>query len=122
MRSVLAEDCVIDCVGSFTDPQSGRDFMPAVNIVMRGRAAWDADGFKKAGIVSVHQASNPDIELLSETSARGTWVMTDRLYMPPGAPYAALIGYGYYHETYVKDAEGWKIATLRIERLRVEAI
>ena len=47
--------------------------------------------------------------------------MTDRLYMPPGAPYALMTGYGHYHETYVKEDGAWKIKTIRISRLRVEA-
>ena len=47
--------------------------------------------------------------------------MTDRLVMPPGAPFAQMTGYGYYHETYENVGGGWKIKTLRISRLRVEA-
>jgi hypothetical protein len=122
VRSILAEDCELDYIGCCTDPKTGRDFMPAMNVVLRGRDKWVSDAFKKAGIVSVHQGYNPDIEILSATTARGTWSMTDRLYMPPGAPFSAMIGYGYYHETYVKEASGWKIQTTRIERLRVEAV
>ena len=47
--------------------------------------------------------------------------MTDRLYMPEGAPYACMTGFGYYHETYEKIGGSWLLKTLRIERLRVEA-
>ena len=47
--------------------------------------------------------------------------MTDRLYWPPGAPFALMTGYGYYHETYVKVGGDWKLRTIRIQRLRVEA-
>lgn len=122
VRSILAADCALDYRGCCTDPKSGVDYMPAMNIVLRGRDTWVADAFKKAGIVSVHHGYNPDIEILSGTTARGTWAMTDRLHMPPGAAFSAMIGYGYYHETYVKEASGWKIQTTRIERLRVETI
>jgi hypothetical protein len=41
--------------------------------------------------------------------------------MPAGGDYAVMTGYGYYHETYEKVHGTWKIKTLRIERLRVEA-
>lgn len=122
VRSILAEQCELDYIGCCTDPKSGLDFMPAMNVVLRGRDKWVSDAFKKAGIVSVHQGYNPDIEILSPNSARGTWAMTDRLYMPPGAPFSAMIGYGYYHDTYMKEPSGWKLQTTRIERLRVEAI
>jgi hypothetical protein len=27
-------------------------------------------------------------------------------------------GYGHYHETYEKDADGWRIKTMRISRLK----
>ena len=39
VRSVLAEDCVLDHRGCCTDPVTGRDFMPAMNMVLRGRSA-----------------------------------------------------------------------------------
>ena len=48
------------------------------------------------------------------------WSMTDRLFMPAGAPFSRMTGYGYYHETYEKVGGAWKIKTLRIARIRVE--
>ena len=122
VRGVLAEDCVLDYMGCCTDPASGRDFLPSMNIVMCGRDNWVSDGLSKAGIVSVHHGHNGEVELTGDNSARAIWPMTDRLYMPAGAPYACMIGYGYYHETYEKVAGRWKIKTLRIQRLRVEAV
>ena len=122
VRGVLAEDCVLDYMGCCTDPASGRDFLPSMNIVMRGRDNWVSDGLSKAGIVSVHHGHNGEVELTGDNSARAIWPMTDRLYMPAGAPYACMTGYGYYHETYEKVAGRWKIKTLRIQRLRVEAV
>jgi hypothetical protein len=121
VRSVLAEDCVLDYMGCCTDPKSGRDFLPAMNIVMRGRAAWAAAGLQAAGIVGVHHSHNSEITLTGDTTASAIWSMTDRLYMPPGAPFMLMTGFGYYHETYVKTGEGWKIQTMRIQRIRVEA-
>jgi hypothetical protein len=121
VRSILADDCELDYRGCCTDPRSGRDFMPAMNVVLKGRAAWSAEGFAKAGIVSVHQGCNADIELTSATTAKAVWAMTDRLFLPAGAPFSQMTGYGYYHESYVKVGGDWKIRTLRIERIRVEA-
>jgi hypothetical protein len=121
VRSILAEDCELDYRGCCTDPVSGHDYLPAMNIVMRGRDSWTSDGLSKAGIVSVHQGHDSDIEITGDTTARAIWSMTDRLYMPAGAPYALMTGYGYYHETYDKVGGAWLIKTIRITRIRVES-
>lgn len=73
------------------------------------------------GVVSDHHGHNREITFTSDTTAEVVWSMTDRLVMPPGAPFAQMTGYGYYHETYENVGGGWKIKTLRISRLRVEA-
>ena len=119
VRGILAEDCVLDYRGCCTDPVTGTDFMPTMNTVLRGRASWSEGGLRAAGIVSVHQGHQCEIEVTSATTATGIWAMTDRLYMPAGAPFALMTGYGYYVETYELE-DGWKIKSLRIERIRVE--
>jgi hypothetical protein len=120
VRGILAEDCELDYRGCCTDPATGRDFLPAMNVVLRGRAAYQ-EGLRSAGIVSVHQGHNVEIDITSDATASAIWSMTDRLYMPPGAPYALMTGFGHYHETYVKTGGQWLIKTVRISRLRVEA-
>jgi len=35
--------------------------------------------------------------------------------------YSRFTGYGYYHDTYSRAADGWKLQTMRFERLWVEA-
>lgn len=120
VRGILAEDCELDYRGCCTDPASGTDHLPAMNVVLRGRAAWSAQGFAKTGIVSVHQGHHCNIELSSDIHAQGIWSMSDHLFMPAGMPFSRMIGYGHYHETYEKQGGAWKIKTLRISRLRVE--
>ncbi len=120
VRALLAEDCVLDYRGCCTDPVSGHDYMPAMNIVLNGRDSWTAGGLAKAGIVSVHQGHGAEIDIVSDTRASAIWSMTDRLFMPPGRPFAVMTGHGYYHETYVRTDGIWRIATLRIDRIRVE--
>jgi hypothetical protein len=120
VRSILTQDCELDYLGCCTDPKSGVDYLPAMNAVLRGRDSWRADGLSGAGIVSVHQSHNHEIELTSDTAAKAIWSMTDRLYMPEGAPYALLTGYGHYLETYEKEDGRWKIKTTHVTRLRVE--
>lgn len=120
VRAILAEDCVLDYRGCCTDPATGRDAFPAMNIVMRGAAAWSDTGLRGMGIVSVHHCHNADIAVDGDATASAIWAMTDRLYMPEGWDYAVMTGFGYYHETYEKSGAAWKLKTLRIERLRVE--
>jgi hypothetical protein len=69
-------------------------------------------------VTTVHHGHMPEIELTSDTTATGVWAMEDHLWWPEGSPIQHLHGYGHYHETYVKQAPGWRIATLTLTRLR----
>jgi SnoaL-like domain len=120
VRSLLAEDCVLDYMGCCTDPATKRDFIPAMNVILRGRSSWKSDGMSRLGIVSVHQGHNFELEFTSDTTANGIWSMTDRLYFPPGGAFSLMTGYGYYLETYEKSDRCWLLKTTRITRLRVE--
>ena len=118
IRELLADDCELDYRGCCTDPESGRDFLPAMNMVLRGQAAKDA--FGKARMRSAHHGHNFEVTFTSDTSADVLWAMSDRLWLPEGAPIRELRGWGHYHETYVKVGGAWKLKTLRITRVRVE--
>ena len=120
VKAVLAVDCVLNYMGCCTDPKSGRDFIPAMNVILRGRHSWHSDGLSSIGIVSVHQGHNFEIEFTSDTAAKGIWSMTDRLFFPPGGEFSLMTGYGHYHETYEKVGDDWKIKTTHITRIRVE--
>lgn len=121
VRGILAEDCVLDFMGCCTDPKSGKDFIPAMNVVLRGRNSWLSDGMSRLGIVSVHQGHNFELEFVDDSSARVIWSMTDRLWFPPGGEYSLMTGHGHYHETYQRIGAAWKLKTTRITRIRVEA-
>ncbi len=64
---------------------------------------------------SVHHGHMPEIQILSETEAKGVWAMEDIV------EYAEMNfhGHGHYHETYKKVNGEWKIATLYLTRLRL---
>ena len=74
--------------------------------------------------LSLHHGHTPEIDILSPTTARGVWVMQDFLQWPKDKPsplgYHTLVGWGHYHETYVKTAVGWQISTLRLTRMRLD--
>jgi hypothetical protein len=120
VRAVLAQDCELDYRGCCTDPTTGRDFIPAMNVVLHGRSSWRSDGLSSLGILSVHQGHNFELEFMSDTTAKGIWSMSDRLYFPPGGAFSLMTGYGHYLETYEKFEQRWLIKTVRITRIRVE--
>jgi hypothetical protein len=71
-------------------------------------------------VSTVHHGHMPEIELTSPTTATGVWSMEDMLRWPKGSPMRDMHGFGHYRETYERLAEGWRIKTLKLTRLRVD--
>jgi hypothetical protein len=92
-----------------------------------GRHEWsDADSFLAhlrqrfvEGTTTVHHGHMPELELLDASSAIGVWAMYDYVDVPGTRSYQ---GFGHYHETYRKVDGSWKIASLRLTRLRVDLL
>jgi hypothetical protein len=93
-----------------------------------GRA--EVIAFLKAGIgptvYSTHIAIHPEITLTSPTTATGVWRFQDIVYfsgphpelvMPGIQGGEELVGAGYYHDEYVKLAEGWRIKSTGYVRI-----
>lgn len=75
---------------------------------------------------TIHHGHMPEIDLEAPDRARGIWAMYDYVEFA-ASPDAAgarsgLHGYGHYHETYVKHAGAWQIASLRLARLRIDPL
>lgn len=73
--------------------------------------------------VTVHHGHMPEITVEGSDRASGIWAMDDQRFFTaddPSAPFTAAIGAGYYHETYILTADGWRIASLRLTRLRLD--
>ncbi|MCK0176991.1 nuclear transport factor 2 family protein [Mycolicibacterium sp. F2034L] len=82
------------------------------------RGADDFVAFTRRSLRSqptVHQVHAPEIELTSPTTARGVWALEDVVRLAPGVN---MRGYGHYTETYEKTADGWRIKTSTLTRLR----
>jgi len=124
LASIFADDVFIDYRGAATDPISGYNISPeATNEPLEGGAhAARVVANSMPGIVSVHHASVPEIEVTGPTTASAIWPMVDRLKFPVGAPFAEIIGYGHYHETYEKIDGSWKLKTMRLTRTRLDTI
>ncbi|MDA0339216.1 MAG: nuclear transport factor 2 family protein [Proteobacteria bacterium] len=122
--SIFTDDAQIDVRGSVTSSESEdgsaiEGFDDGAIIV--GGTAMAAFVTKVASeIVTAHHGHTPEIEILSETTARGIWAMEDRLWFPEGSPNRMMHGYGHYHETYAKVDGAWRIASMTITRLRVD--
>jgi len=73
------------------------------------------------GSVTVHQGHMPEIEFVDASHARGVWAMFDWVDNPGTG--LAIQGFGHYHERYEKGDDGhWRIAELRLTRLRVDQL
>lgn len=81
-----------------------------------------ADGLRDAlaGCKSSHLGGNPEIEILSSTTAKGVWAMQDWLWFEESQPRTRLRGHGHYHDTFAIEDGIWKIKTLRLTRVNVE--
>ncbi len=76
--------------------------------------------FAPPGMLSVHIGHTPDIEILSETTAKGIWGLEDTVTWESGVPYKSLHGYGHWHDTYERVQGRWFKKTSKVTRLRVE--
>jgi 3-phenylpropionate/cinnamic acid dioxygenase small subunit len=75
------------------------------------------------GARTVHQGHMPEIEVTSSTTARGIWSLHDYVDRRSGDGVGEyFVGYGRYSEDYVKEGKPWRIAALRLTRLRVDLV
>lgn len=108
LADVFTEDVEMDMTGEGSGVISGREaYMPFIRDVLDG-------------VTTVHHGHMPEITITSPTTATGIWAMEDKLWWPEGSPISHLHGYGHYHETYERTADGWRIKTCRLTRLHRE--
>ena len=99
--------------------------VPEANLVKHGREAITASvSGVLTNVRTVHHGHMPEIELLGPDTARGVWAMFDYVEFPPGksGERTGLKGYGHYREEYVREDGAWRIARLRLERLRIDPL
>ncbi|GGB99167.1 bile-acid 7-alpha-dehydratase [Novosphingobium endophyticum] len=102
-KQLFTEDCVIDTTGSGgTVERSRDDFVKAVSTSLTNAR-------------TAHHIHSPEITIDGDV-ARVVWAMQDRVTKDD----FSLTGYGHYHETCVRTAEGWKIAEQKLTRLIME--
>jgi len=67
---------------------------------------------------TVHHGHMPEIELTGPDTARGTWAMYDYVEFPSDGPRAGFHGFGHYLETYRHQDGAWRIASMKLTRIR----
>jgi hypothetical protein len=79
-----------------------------------------------SSIYSTHIAIHPEITFTSPTTANGKWRMQDIVHFTAADPAIIipdikggeeLSGVAYYHDEYLKEADGWKIAKMGYVRI-----
>jgi hypothetical protein len=71
------------------------------------------------GIVTVHHAHTPEIELTAPDKATGIWAMEDNLYWKQDGEDHWLRGFGFYHESYAKRDGRWQFTSRQLRRTKV---
>ena len=76
-------------------------------------------------IITLHQVHHPEIELTSESTARGTWYLEDRVInvgpdLPEMPGHSILFGAAFYSDEYVKRDGQWLIQKTGYERTYME--
>jgi hypothetical protein len=121
LRSVFCDDAVFDARASLSLDGTGDDPSSESNdwIYHGGNLIADFVRETVSSLRTVHHGHCHEVEILSETEARGVIAMEDKVWdLASGAP--TLHGCGHYHETYRKDAGAWRILNSKITRLYVK--
>ncbi len=90
------------------------------NLNFQGRKAiiqFLKDNLGSDSVITVHQGHNPEIEITSDTTARGIWALHDYLVFQPNI---TINGWGHYEDEYVKQNGEWKKKSVKETRLREE--
>lgn len=89
--------------------------------IVGGKAAAAALAVQMAGVTTVHHCHTPVIEFQDSRNATGVWAMEDNLFWYRNGEKQWLRGFGFYHETYRKEADGlWRFTYRKLERTHAE--
>ncbi len=64
---------------------------------------------------TIHHGHMPEIDVIDKDNATGIWAMDDIVKLPG----LSIQGWGHYHETYRRELGVWKIARIKLTRLRL---
>lgn len=128
-RSLFTPDVEIDTSCAFTPADHKGDAIepglksraPDPNFMITGVDRFlEMQHHYLDGMSTVHHGHTPEIEILGPEEATGVWAMEDKLRWPEGSPMRLMHGYGHYTESYRKLDGGWRIAKLKLTRIRID--
>ncbi len=89
--------------------------------IVGGKAAAAQLAVQMANVTTVHHCHTPVIDFQDRDNATGVWAMEDNLFWSRHGEKQWLRGFGFYHETYVRGADGaWRFTYRRLERTHAE--
>lgn len=106
-RSVFTPDLRVNIAESRSNPTNREELVASVERHLQ-RAT------------TVHHGHMPEIDVVEDTHATGTWAMFDFVEMPPDSDRPSFRGFGHYVEEYRKVDGQWLISSLRLTRIRVD--
>ena len=118
LEEIFTPDAVFDSREAVADPMKGQYPGFPVSPVSVGREAVVQGiiaGMPEA-LQSCHMGHTGEIEILSDTTAKGVIPFSDRLIIPG---VLATAGYGYYFDEYEKIDGKWRIKSAVLKRKRV---
>jgi len=68
--------------------------------------------------ITAHQGHNAEIEITSDTTAKGMWTLYDDIRNVESN--TVLRGYGFYEDEYAKEKDGWRIKSIKFIRSFME--
>ncbi len=104
---LFTEDCHLELDGG---PVTGRD-----NAVAKiSKALAEAS--------TVHRIHQPEVTITGPDTASAAWPMSDFVRGTFGGEKLIITGHGYYHEDYVRTADGWRLKQCKLIRQSVETV
>ena len=67
-----------------------------------------------ANVITEHRVTHPEITVIGENEAEGTWYLQDRVIVPEFN--FLLFGAAFYHDRYRKTEDGWRICATGYQR------
>jgi hypothetical protein len=105
LRELFTDDATFEIAESTSSPNSVDEFIGAIDRHL-------------SQAMSVHHGHMPEITIVDGENAHGIWAMYDLVEPPTDSSYPLLTGYGHYTEEYRKVDGEWRIARLRLTRLK----
>jgi hypothetical protein len=89
--------------------------------IVGGKAAADTLAMLLENVTTCHHSHTPEIDFQDRDHATGIWTMEDNLFFWRDGQKQWIRGFGFYHEDYVREADGeWRCSARRLDRLHVE--